>query len=48
VRQSSTVSFWVIPWRILSVWAVVAVLVIILVIVLIKKYNAWIIKKAQK
>jgi len=48
VKQSSTVSFWMIPWRILSVWAVVAALVIILVIVLIKKYNAWIIKKAQK
>lgn len=48
VKPSSTVSFWVIPWRILSVWAVVAVLAVILVIMLIKKYNAWIIKKAQK
>lgn len=48
VKDSATVSFWVIPWRVLLVWAVVIVLVLLVIILGIKKYNKWIIKKSQK
>ena len=46
VQDTASVAFWVIPWHIITVWGVVAVLLLILLVVLIKKYNAWIVKKA--
>jgi hypothetical protein len=46
VQDTASVAFWVIPWHIIIVWGVVAVLLIILLVVLMKKYNAWIVKKA--
>jgi len=48
VKDSTTVSFWVIPWRMLLVWAVVIILALLVIILGIKKYNKWIVKKSQK
>ncbi|XOU93988.1 MAG: hypothetical protein ACNFW9_04030 [Candidatus Kerfeldbacteria bacterium] len=48
VSDTGTVTFWVMPWRLLLVWFIVIVFGILLLIFLFKKYNAWIIKKAKK
>ncbi len=48
VEDTAAMTFWVIPWHILTVWAVAAIIVILLLIFVLKKYNAWIVKKAQK
>ncbi|MBU0612867.1 hypothetical protein KKB10_02515 [Patescibacteria group bacterium] len=48
VSDSAEISFWVMPWRVITVALVVLVLVVILLIFLIKKYNQWIITKARK
>jgi hypothetical protein len=48
VKDSATVTFWVMPWRVITIALIVLALVIVLLIFLIKKYNQWIIKKARK
>lgn len=48
VSDTKTVSFWVVPWRVLLVWLIVVVFGILILVFLFKKYNAWIIKKAKK
>ena len=48
IDDTATVSFWVMPWRVILVWGVVAVFGIIFLIILLKRYNAWIRKKAEK
>lgn len=44
---SASLSFWIVPWHLLIVWIIILALVIFLLIFLIKRYNAWILKKAQ-
>jgi hypothetical protein len=44
---STSLSFWVVPWHILAVWIVILAVVVLLFIMLIKRYNKWILKKAQ-
>ncbi len=39
--------FWVLPWHLLLVVVAIGIILIILIIFAIKKYNQWIIKKAQ-
>lgn len=48
VQDSAVVSFWVMPWRVLTVALIILALVVVLLIFLIRKYNQWIIKKARK
>ena len=48
VSDTKDVSFWVLPWHVLLVWFLVAVLGILFLVFLFKKYNAWIIKKSKK
>ncbi|MCH7492629.1 hypothetical protein IID19_03515 [Patescibacteria group bacterium] len=48
VTDSNEVSFWVIPWRVLLLWSLMAAVGVILIIMLLKRYNAWVIKKAKK
>jgi hypothetical protein len=43
---AATTTFMVIPWHILIVYGLVIVIFIILLIVLIRKYNAWILKRS--
>lgn len=45
---SAQTSFWIIPWMTLLVILIVLILVIAVLYFGIKKYNAWIISKAQK
>ena len=48
-KQTATakLSFWVLPWRVIVVFALILLVVIFLLIFLIKRYNAWLIKKAK-
>jgi hypothetical protein len=48
IRVSGQISFWIFPWHVLLVWSIVVIVVIILLIILIRKYNHWILKRAQK
>ncbi|MFA6272529.1 MAG: hypothetical protein WC693_05520 [Patescibacteria group bacterium] len=48
VQDTATVTFWIMPWRVISVALVVLALIVVLLIFLIKKYNRWIINKARK
>ncbi len=48
LNDNATVSFWVIPWRLLTVIAVALIILIIAFIFFIKRYNAWIIQKARR
>jgi hypothetical protein len=45
---AASATFWVLPWHMLLVWLIVLVIVVILLIVLIKRYNRWVIRKAQE
>lgn len=47
-QLTQTVSFWVIPWKILIVVGVGALILILLLILIIKRYNHWVVSKAQK
>ena len=42
------VSYWVVPWKILLVIGLAIVIAVLLLIWLLKKYNHWIVAKAQK
>ncbi|MFC1662639.1 hypothetical protein ACFL04_00535 [Patescibacteria group bacterium] len=46
-QTSDSFSFWVIPWRLIITFIVLLAVVVLLLIVFIKRYNAWVIKKAQ-
>jgi len=46
--DTGTLTFWVIPWHIITVWGVVGILAILLLILLVKRYNTWIRKKAKE
>ncbi|MDP2789977.1 MAG: hypothetical protein Q8O51_02505 [bacterium] len=47
VATSATTTFWVIPWHIFLVWAVLIILLILVLILLVKRYNHWVVAKAQ-
>ncbi|MFA5134212.1 MAG: hypothetical protein WC505_00280 [Patescibacteria group bacterium] len=47
VTDAASVSFWIFPWRVVLVWAVAAALAVILLIYFLRRYNAWIVKKAR-
>ncbi len=44
---TAALNLWIIPWRVLSIFAAIIVGLIFLLRFVIKRYNAWIIKKAQ-
>lgn len=44
----ASTSFWVIPWHVLAVNALILIVIIIIVYFLIKRYNAWILSKYSK
>ncbi len=46
-KATSSLRFFIIPWQLLSLIAVVLVGIILLFIVLVKHYNKWIIKQAR-
>lgn len=48
-KQTTTgeLSFWVLPWRVIVIFALILVAIVFLLIFLIKRYNAWLIKKTQ-
>jgi len=48
MTASSELTFWVWPWRVIVISALLLFVVIWLLIWLIKRYNAWLVKKAQK
>ena len=45
---AASMTFWVLPWHLVLVWLIVIVVVVILLIILIKRYNHWVIRKAQE
>jgi hypothetical protein len=45
---SASASFWVIPWHVIIVNLIVIVLLVIIIYFLVKKYNAWLLKKYNK
>jgi hypothetical protein len=47
VVTNATVTFWVIPWHILVVWGLGIILLIIVLILLVRRYNHWVVTKAQ-
>jgi hypothetical protein len=47
VVSNATISFWVFPWHIFLVWSIGIILLIILLIFLVKRYNHWLVAKAQ-
>ncbi|PIS42858.1 MAG: hypothetical protein COT24_01390 [Candidatus Kerfeldbacteria bacterium CG08_land_8_20_14_0_20_40_16] len=47
-QTTATTCFWVFPWRVILIGAIVLLVVILLLILLIKRYNRWIVKEAQK
>lgn len=47
VATSATTSFWLFPWHVLLVWGVGLVVLILVLIVLVKRYNHWVVAKAQ-
>lgn len=46
ITDTATLTLWVIPWRVLTIFIVGLVILVLLVIVGIKRYNAWILSKA--
>lgn len=47
VATSATATFWVIPWHIFLVWTILIILLILVLIFLVKRYNKWVVAKAQ-
>lgn len=45
---TGSLTFWVIPWKILLVVALAIIILILLLILIIKRYNHWIVAKAEK
>lgn len=46
-QLTGSVSFWVIPWKILLIIFLALIVLILLLIFLIKKYNQWIVSRAE-
>lgn len=46
--KTATLVFWLFPWHVILIWALGVVVVVVVLFILIKRYNAWIIKKAAK
>lgn len=44
---TDSVSFWIVPWKILLVMLLAIIIIILLLVLIIKKYNKWIVSKAQ-
>ncbi len=47
ITQQATVSFWVIPWRLLSIYSIATIIVLLVCVRMIKGYNRWIIRRGQ-
>lgn len=47
-QLSASLSFWVIPWKILLVLLLAIIILILLIIFGVKRYNRWIVSKAKK
>lgn len=47
VVTNATTTFWVIPWHIFLVWTILIILLIFVLIFLVKRYNTWLVAKAQ-
>lgn len=45
---TSQISFWIVPWKTLLVLAAILVILILILVFAIKRYNRWIISKANK
>lgn len=46
-QTGASVSFWIIPWQLLSILVIIVAAIVLGLIFGIKKYNSWIIQKAQ-
>ena len=44
---TSSVSFWIVPWKVLIVLLLAIIISILLLVIIIKKYNRWIVSRAQ-
>ena len=44
---TDTVSFWIVPWKILLVLLLGIIITILLLVLIVKKYNKWIVSKSQ-
>ena len=44
---TDTVSFWIVPWKILLVLLLAIIITILLLVLIMKKYNKWIVSRAQ-
>lgn len=47
-QLTQSVSFWVVPWKILLVIGVGILILILLLILFVKRYNRWVVSRAQK
>ncbi|MEK7640012.1 MAG: hypothetical protein AAB424_02655 [Patescibacteria group bacterium] len=47
VATNATATFWVLPWHIFVVWGIGIILLILVLIFLVKRYNKWVVSKAQ-
>ena len=47
-QLSSSLSLWIIPWKILIVLLLAIIILILLIIFGIKRYNRWVVSKAEK
>src|SRR3989344_949291 len=45
---TESVTFWIVPWKILLVLLLAIIIVILLLVLIIKKYTRWIVAKAEK
>ncbi|MFH0853701.1 MAG: hypothetical protein V1853_04835 [bacterium] len=48
VTDSASVSIWIWPWRVLTIFFIALVIVILLLIFFIRRYNKWIISKVSQ
>lgn len=44
---TDTISFWIVPWKILLALLLLLIIIILVTVFLVKKYNRWIISKAR-
>jgi len=47
-QLSATLTFWIVPWKLLLVILLAIIVLILLLVFLIKKYNQWVVGKAEK
>ncbi len=48
IRDTKTLSFWIVPWHVLLIYGVALVIILLALWHLIKQYNKWLINKALK